>query len=149
MIDLDGEPWESLSEFLILGSFELCESDDATRRVSFVRRLDRDSIKFNIYRIHYVLLLLFRYFIAIVKRRTMLDCISRGTIVGKISKEVYARELETVKSQNCAGILCLIAKTEYRHARVLITRVENFNLCPSLVFSFAWIKIANPLTLED
>lgn len=94
-----------------MGSFELCESDDATRSrhddVSFVRRLDGDSIKFNIYRIHYVLLLLFRYFIAIVKRRTMLDCISRGTVVGKISKEVYARELETVKSQNCAGIRVL------------------------------------------
>lgn len=40
----------------------------------------------------------------------MLDCVSRGTIVGKISKEVYARELETVKSQNCVGV-CLIAKT--------------------------------------
>lgn len=57
-----------------------------------------------------MLLLSFRYFIAIVKRRTMLDCVSRGTIVGKISKEVYARELETIKSQNCVGV-CLIAKT--------------------------------------
>lgn len=53
----------------------------------------------------------------------MLDCISRGTVVEKISKEVYARELETVKSQNCVGV-CLIAKTEYRYARVLITNKE-------------------------